>query len=37
MESGVYYTRRVLQTYGNVFWVDELSSNISGYVLWIKA
>ena len=31
MKSGIYYTRGVLQTYGDVFQIDKLSSNISGY------
>ena len=31
VESGVYYTRRVIQADSNVFWTHKLTSNISDY------
>ena len=31
MKSGIYNTREVFQTYSDVFWIEKLSSNISGY------
>ena len=31
MESGIYNTRGVLQTYSDVFQINKLSSNILGY------
>ena len=28
MESGIHYTRGVLQTNGDVLWIDQLASNV---------